>query len=91
MKEEILKLREEGKTYNEIKLILGCSKGTISYYCGNGQKEKTKKEGLKDEKIYYNKNQIILNIENQKDMFVNKLDVLISVKKLKMVELQIKI
>jgi 5-methylcytosine-specific restriction endonuclease McrA len=47
MKEEILKLREEGKTYNEIKLILGCSKGTISYYCGNGQKEKTKKRRIK--------------------------------------------
>lgn len=42
MKEEILKLREEGKTYNEIKSILGCSKSTISYYCGNNQKEKTR-------------------------------------------------
>lgn len=41
MKEQILKLREEGKTYNEIKEILGCSKGTISYHCGEGQKEKT--------------------------------------------------
>ena len=41
MKEQILKLREEGKTYNEIKSILGCSKSTISYYCGEGQKEKT--------------------------------------------------
>lgn len=42
MKEEILKLRSEGKTYNEIKEILGCSKGTISYHCGFGQKEKSK-------------------------------------------------
>jgi hypothetical protein len=25
-------LRSQGKTYNEIKAILGCSKGTISYY-----------------------------------------------------------
>ncbi len=41
MKEQILKLREEGKTYNEIKEILGCSKSTISYYCGDKQKEKT--------------------------------------------------
>ena len=39
MKEDILKLRNEGKTYNEIKLILGCSKGTIAYHCGDGQKE----------------------------------------------------
>ena len=41
MKEEILKLRAEGKTYNQIKEILNCSKSTISYYCGEGQKEKT--------------------------------------------------
>lgn len=43
MKDEILKLRSEGKTYNEIKKELGCSKSTISYYCGKGQKEKAKK------------------------------------------------
>lgn len=43
MKDQILKLREEGKTYNEIQKILGCSKGTISYHCGKGQKEKTKR------------------------------------------------
>lgn len=40
MKEKILKLRNEGKTYNEIKKILGCSKGTISFHCGVGQKAK---------------------------------------------------
>lgn len=33
MKENILKLRKEGKSYNEIRNILGCSKGTISYHC----------------------------------------------------------
>ena len=42
MKEEILKLKSEGKSYGEIKKILNCSKGTISYHCGKGQKEKTK-------------------------------------------------
>jgi CRISPR/Cas system Type II protein with McrA/HNH and RuvC-like nuclease domain len=42
MKEQILKLREGGKTYNEIMKILGCSKSTISYYCGENQKEKSK-------------------------------------------------
>lgn len=47
MKEEILKLREEGKTFNQIKEILKCSKSTISYYCGDGQKEKTKKRTKK--------------------------------------------
>jgi 5-methylcytosine-specific restriction endonuclease McrA len=41
MKEQILKLKAEGKSYNEIKQILNCSKGTIAYHCGIGQKEKT--------------------------------------------------
>lgn len=40
-KEEILKLHKEGKSYNQIKDALGCSKGTISYFLGAGQKEKT--------------------------------------------------
>ena len=39
MKEQILKLRAEGKTYNEIEKLVGCSKSTISYHCGDGQKE----------------------------------------------------
>ena len=39
MKDKILKLREEGKSYKEIMNILGCSKGTISYHCGEGQKK----------------------------------------------------
>lgn len=42
MKVKILELREKGKTYNEIVAILGCSKGTVSYHCGNGQKAKAK-------------------------------------------------
>ena len=42
MKEEILKLREEGKTYKQICDELGCSKGTVAYHCGVGQKEKTR-------------------------------------------------
>lgn len=33
MKEAILKLRLDGKTYNEIKKILGCSKSVISFHC----------------------------------------------------------
>lgn len=41
-KEEILKLRKKGKSYNDIAQKLGCSKGTISYHCGDGQKEKTR-------------------------------------------------
>ena len=41
-KEQILKLRSEGKTYNQIKEILGCSKSTIAYHVGDGQKQKTR-------------------------------------------------
>ena len=41
MKDEIIRLRNEGKSYREIQKILKCSKGTISYYCGVGQKEKS--------------------------------------------------
>jgi hypothetical protein len=42
MKEQILELRAQRKTYDEIVIILGCSKGTISYHCGEGQKEKSR-------------------------------------------------
>lgn len=40
MKEQILQLRAEGKSYRQIQAILGCSRGTISYHCGSGQKDK---------------------------------------------------
>lgn len=40
MKEKILELRAQGKSYREIEKILGCSKGSVSYHCGKGQKEK---------------------------------------------------
>ena len=38
MKNKILKLRKEGKTYSEISKILNCAKSTVSHHC--------KKEGL---------------------------------------------
>lgn len=47
MKEQILKLRKEGKSYRQIQKQLGCSTSTISYHCGKGQKEKTKNRQLK--------------------------------------------
>lgn len=43
MKEQILKLREEGKSYKQIKKEVGCSLATISFHCGIGQKEKNAK------------------------------------------------
>ena len=35
LKNRIISLYKEGKTYNEISKILRCSKGTISYHCSN--------------------------------------------------------
>ena len=43
LKEQILKLKSEGKSYRQIQKILGCSKGTIAYHLGDGQKQKTVK------------------------------------------------
>lgn len=40
MRDKILQLRSEGKTYAEIKVLVGCSKSTVCYHCGVGQKEK---------------------------------------------------
>jgi hypothetical protein len=52
MKNEILKLREEGKTYNEIKDITGLSKSTISYHCKrNGFDGRIDGKGLKNKNI----------------------------------------
>ncbi len=56
MKEAILKLRSEGKSYDEIKKTLKCSKGTISYHCGEGQKEKNRNRCRKNR---LNKSEII--------------------------------
>ncbi len=43
MKNKILSLYAKGLSYREIQKKLGCSKGTISYHCGVGQKDKTRK------------------------------------------------
>lgn len=50
MEEEILELRRQGKTYKEICEQVGCSKGTVSYYCGQNQKEKAAKRTQKRRK-----------------------------------------
>lgn len=41
MKEQILKLRGAGFTYEQISNELRCSKGTVCYHCGVDQKEKS--------------------------------------------------
>lgn len=40
LSDSIVRLRREGMTYNQIKEELGCSKATISYHLGEGQREK---------------------------------------------------
>ena len=47
MKEKILRLHAEGKSYRQIEKELGCSRSTISYHCSKGQKEKTLKRTAK--------------------------------------------
>lgn len=42
MKENILKLKSEGKSNREIANILGCSKSTVTYYVGSNQIEKNR-------------------------------------------------
>lgn len=42
-----MELREQGKTYKEICEVLSCSKSTVSYYCGEGQKKKTRARAQK--------------------------------------------
>jgi len=42
LKEKIIELKKSGLSYNEIQKKLNCSKGTISYHCGLGQKEKSR-------------------------------------------------
>jgi hypothetical protein len=59
VKDAILKLRGEGKTYMQIRAEVGCAVSTISYYCGEGQKEKTK---LRNEKRKKNKFQSVKNL-----------------------------
>lgn len=52
MKNEIIKLRNEGKTYNQISEITGLSKATISYHCKrNGVNDRIDGKGLNNKNI----------------------------------------
>ena len=46
LKDEIFKLKKEGYSYRDIQKELGCSKGTISYHLGVGQKDKVDKRRI---------------------------------------------
>lgn len=51
VKDKILQLRSEGKSYKQIVKILGCSSGSVAYHCGNGQKEKSRNRSRKNRKL----------------------------------------
>ena len=55
LKPQILKLRAEGKTYNQIAKELDCSKSVISYHCGNGSEKERVLSALKKRPILYSK------------------------------------
>ena len=55
-KEDILRLRAEGKSFDQIHKELGCSKSVISYHCGNGNEKKrvlqnSKKRSILEKKV----------------------------------------
>ena len=50
---QILELRSQGYSYDKIIKELGCSRGTVSYHCGQGQKEKTRLRLKKTRKNNY--------------------------------------
>lgn len=53
IKEQILDLRSRGMSYREIEKTIGCSKGTIAYHLGNGQRDKvnTRKRKYRESSI----------------------------------------
>jgi CRISPR/Cas system Type II protein with McrA/HNH and RuvC-like nuclease domain len=57
---KILELRNSGLTYNEIVVILKCSKATVCYHCADGQKDKTRNRTRKMRKS----NPLIKKINN---------------------------
>lgn len=76
MRDRILELRRLGKSYKQICNIIGCSKGTVSYYCGINQKEKTKLRNQKNrvakvicQKIGRFKKHAIKRLQNASDGF----------------------
>lgn len=72
MKEKILELRAKGYTYNQIVEELGCSKGTVAYHCGEGQKEKTQErnKAYKNHKLIKNLSRFLK--AKQKEVYVEK-------------------
>ena len=58
VKNQILNLRKQGLSYNSIQQKLKCSKSTISYYCGKGQKIKKNKRQQKRRQVSVLRNKL---------------------------------
>lgn len=75
LKEKIIELNLKGFSYNQIQKKLKCSKGTISYHCGFGQKEKNnlrcKKNRSKNHNILKNKIRSFLYRNNEANEEIN--------------------
>lgn len=63
---KILELHRKGLSYREIETKLGCSKGLISYHCGQGQKEKFMVKQRKERRSNVLKSKIIKFLEVHK-------------------------
>lgn len=50
IKDKIIELRSLGFSYDKIVKEIGCSKGTVAYHCGPGQKEKYRTRRIKNRK-----------------------------------------
>ena len=61
LKEQIIQLRESGLSYDKIAEQLSCSKSTISYHVGQGQKEKF---AVRRKKSRNNQHPYVRKIEN---------------------------
>ena len=60
LKEKIIALASKGFSYRQIQKELGCSKSTISYHLGEGQKEKSRARVRKqrDKSVRYIENNL---------------------------------
>ena len=63
-KEDILRLRAEGKSYGDISQELGCSKGTVAYYLKDTQEYSVKEVKMSASNVFSDK--IVTYIENYK-------------------------
>jgi transcriptional regulator with XRE-family HTH domain len=68
IRNQIRALRKEGKTYQQIADIVGCSKSMVCYYCSDEQKEKTAKRC----KRYKARNPLIKKLDNFNSSFKKK-------------------